>query len=88
MPVSATSPLADAPSKEVGSVIIDDASAFPVKFRIPYLKEAIQSGRRYSISARIEDGKGLRFINDTSHPVFTDGKPPAKPMDLVVIKVK
>lgn len=80
--------LADAPAKQLGNVVIEDAKKFPIKFKIPYSKEAIQRGRRYSISARIEDAKGLRFINDTAHSIFRDGKPPTDVVDLAVIKVK
>jgi putative lipoprotein len=80
--------LADAAAITLGKVVIDDAKEFPVKFKVPYEPESITKGRRYSISARIADDKGLRYINDTAHPVFKDGKAPAKPMDLLVIKVK
>lgn len=80
--------LADAAATQLGSITIPDTQAFPVKFKIPYASTAVQKGRRYTVSARIEDATGLRYINDTAHPVLEDGTPPTEPVELVVIKVK
>jgi putative lipoprotein len=70
---------ADAPAILLGedSYRVADRQV-PLPFAIPYDPEAIDPRFTYSVSARIEDGRGkLRFISDTVCPVITRGNPVA-----------
>ena len=80
--------LADAKAVVLGTSNIADATEFPIKFKIPYDKDKIQKGRTYTLSARIEVGGKLHFINDTSHRVFRDGNTEKNPVDVAVIKIR
>ena len=77
---------ADAPSMTLGEHVIEDADSLPVKFRIPYDKDAIDARNDYSLSARIELDGRLLYINDTVHPVLTRGNPGDS--DIEVIKIE
>ena len=66
---------ADAPA----DVIVKDTKVLttqvPIPFSLSYDRKKIIENHTYVVQARIEvDGK-LRFINTTSTPVITDGKP-------------
>jgi putative lipoprotein len=63
--------LQDVSAKTLAQQIIANARTFPVEFTISYDPELIQRGRRYAVSARIEQNGKLLFINDTVIPVLS-----------------
>ncbi|MEF1340929.1 YbaY family lipoprotein [Vibrio rotiferianus] len=67
--------LADAPAKVLAKQTFEtEGKQVPLSFELSYNSNDIKPNHRYSLRARIEvDGK-LRFINDTSIPVITDGE--------------
>ena len=77
--------LADASAIELGRAVINDAASLPFRFAIEYDGDAIDSRNEYTISARVEAGGELLYINDTVHPVITGGNP--RNSDVRVISV-
>ncbi len=77
--------LVDASSIELGRDVIEGASALPIDFSIQYDPADIAAGNEYSLSARVELGDELLYINDTVHPVLTRGAP--RERDIEVISV-
>lgn len=77
---------ADAPSVSLGEHVITDARSLPVKFRIPYDKDAIDDRNEYSLSARIELNGGLLYVNDTVHLVLTRGNPADRDVEVIQIR--
>ncbi|MYB21624.1 MAG: hypothetical protein F4066_05690 [Chloroflexi bacterium] len=77
--------LADASAIELGRDVIGDAESLPVRFRIEYDGDEIDDRREYTLSARVEVGDQLLYINDTVHPVLTGGHP--RNSDVRVISV-
>ena len=75
--------LADASSVELGRDVIHNAERLPVRFRIEYDPDQISDRNEYSLSARVELGDDLLYINDTVHTVLTQGAP--RNSDVVVI---
>ena len=75
--------LADASAIELGRDVIADAERLPIRFRIEYDGGAIERRNEYTLSARVESGGELFYINDTVHPVLTGGAP--RDRDVVVI---
>lgn len=47
----------------------------PIPFELNYDPATIDDRMAYSVSARIEQGDKLLWINDTHHPVITRGAP-------------
>lgn len=75
--------LADASSVELGRHVIQDADRLPVRFRIEYDPDEVSDRNEYSLSARVELGDDLLYINDTVHTVLTRGAP--RNSDVVVV---
>ncbi len=75
--------LADASSVERGRHVIENADRLPVHFRIEYEPDEISERNEYSLSARVEHGDDLLYINDTVHTVLTRGAP--RNSDVVVV---
>ena len=75
--------LADASSVELGRDVIVNADRLPVRFRIEYDPDQISDRNEYSLSARVELGDDLLYINDTVHTVLTGGAP--RNSDVVVV---
>ena len=76
---------ADAPSMTLGEHIIDDARSLPLKFRIPYDKDAIDDRNEYSLSTRIELDGRLLYINDTVHPVIAGNNPGDRDVEVILV---
>jgi len=67
---------ADAPAIVLGEQSITAGGRqVPFAFEIAYDPATIDPRFSYAISARIEDGGKLLFINDTRHAVITRGAP-------------
>ncbi len=64
--------LADAPAKVLGETVASGKSP-PYAYAIAYDPDAIVSGHRYSVSARITEGDKLLFISTTHNSVFGSG---------------
>ncbi len=75
--------LADASAIEMGRDVIADAERLPIRFRVEYDGGAIERRNEYTLSARVEAGGELLYVNDTVHPVLTRGAPDSR--DVVVI---
>lgn len=66
---------ADAPAEVIASDSITVTHQVPIPFSLSYDPQRIVPSHTYAVQARIEvDGK-LRFINTSSNPVVTNGKP-------------
>ena len=76
---------ADAPSMTLGEHVIAAAGSLPLKFRIPYDKDAIDDRNEYSLSALIELDGRLLYINDTVHPVITRGNPGDRDVEVILV---
>ena len=78
---------ADAPAPLIARQTISDPGQVPIKFKVEYSREDIDSRNRYSISARIIESDGrLAFINDTAYDVITHGNPDRVDMLLVLVE--
>ncbi len=78
---------ADAPAPLIARQTISDPGQVPIKFKVDYSREDIDSRNRYSISARIIESDGrLAFINDTAYDVITHGNPDRVDMLLVLVE--
>lgn len=78
---------ADSPAELIASQTIAGPGQVPIKFDVPYDPGNIDSDRRYSITARIEESDGrLAFINDTAYDVLTQGNPNRVEMLLVLVE--
>ncbi|MDE2746101.1 MAG: YbaY family lipoprotein [Chloroflexota bacterium] len=77
--------LADASAIELGRDVIDDAERLPVRFSIEYDPGELDGRAEITLSARVELGDELLYINDTVHPVLTRGAP--RNSDVSVISV-
>ena len=77
----------DAPAVVMGEQVIEAPGAFPIPYAVCYNPAEIQDNHTYTMQARIEDGDdGLLFINDTSIPVITNGRP-VDDVEIPVIRV-
>jgi putative lipoprotein len=66
---------ADAPAEVIAADSIIVTHQVPIPFSLSYDANRIVPSHTYAVQARIEvDGK-LRFINTSSNPVVTNGKP-------------
>ena len=67
--------IADAPADVIAQETIQVTTQVPIPFSLSYDPHRIIPSHTYAVQARIEvDGK-LRFINTSSNPVVTNGKP-------------
>ena len=78
---------ADGPAPLIARQTISGPGQVPIKFKIEYSRQDIDSRNRYSISARIVESNGrLAFTNDTAYGVITHGKPSKVDMLLVLVE--
>ena len=78
---------ADAPAPLIARQTISGPGQVPIKFKVEYNREDIDSRNRYSVSAQIIESDGrLAFTNDTAYEVITDGNPNKVYMLLVLIQ--
>ena len=78
--------LADAPWKVIDQQVIEDADALPLAFRLEYAPAAIDERFEYTLSASIELGERLIYINDTVHTVLTGGSPAESDVTVVAVQ--
>ena len=77
----------DAPSTLIARQTITDPGQVPIKFKVEYNRDDIDSRNTYSISADIIESDGrLAFINDTAYEVITRGNPTRVDMVLVLVQ--
>ena len=77
----------DAPSTLVARQTITDPGQVPIKFKVEYNRDDIDSRNAYSISADIIESDGrLAFTNDTAYEVITRGNPTRVDMVLVLVQ--
>lgn len=67
--------LQDAPAKIIAQQVIKQSGQVPIPFSISYNPMEINGKNTYAIGAKITVGEKLLFINKTSYPVITKGKP-------------
>ena len=67
--------LADASAIELGRDVIENAEQLPIRFSIQFEPADIEGRAEVTLSARVEVGDELLYINDTVHPVLTRGAP-------------
>ncbi len=78
---------ADGPAPLVGRQTSFGPGQVPIKFKVGYNREDIDSRGRYSINARIIESDGrLAFTNDTAYEVITHGNPHQVNMLLVLVQ--
>jgi len=77
--------LADASAMELGRDVIANAERLPIRFSIEYDPNAVDDKAEITLSAQVELGNELLYINDTVHPVLTHGNP--RNSDVRVISV-
>ncbi len=77
--------IADASAIELGRDVVADAERLPIRFSIQYAPGDIEGRAEVTLSARVEVGDELLYINDTVHPVLTRGAP--RNSDVRVISV-
>ena len=77
----------DAAAPLIARQTIEDPGQVPIKFRVEYNRDDIDSRNTYSVSARIIESDGrLAFTNDTAYEVITGGKPSKVDMLLVLVQ--
>ena len=78
---------ADAAAPLIARQTIDRPGQVPIKFKVEYSKQDINTRSTYSISARIvESDDRLAFTNDTAYEVITGGNPSKVEMLLVLVQ--
>ena len=78
---------ADGPAPLIARQTISGPGQVPIKFKVEYSGEDIDSRNSYSISARIVESDGrLAFTNDTVYEVITHGSPDKVDMLLVLVE--
>ena len=78
---------ADASAPLIASQTISDPGQVPIKFKVEYNRDDIDSRNIYAISARIIESDGrLAFTNDTAYDVITGGNPSRVDMLLVLVQ--
>ena len=78
---------ADATAPLIARQTISDPGQVPIKFKVEYSREDIDSHNSYSISARIIESDGrLAFTNDTAYEVITHGNADRVDMLLVLVE--
>ena len=78
--------IADAPWQVLDQQVIEDADALPLAFRLEYDPAAIDERFEYTLSASIEVGDRLIYINDTVHTVLTGGSPAESDVTVVAVQ--
>lgn len=79
--------LQDAAAPLIARQTIDNPGQVPIKFKVEYNRDDIDSRNTYGISARIIESDGrLAFINDTAYDVITRGNPSKVDMLLVLVQ--
>ena len=79
--------LMDAPAPLIARQTISGPGQVPIKFKVAYHKDDIESRNTYAVQARIVESDGrLAFINDTSYDVITRGNPSKVDMVLVLVQ--
>ena len=77
----------DAASPVIASQTVSDPGQVPIKFKIEYNRDDIDSRNTYSINAKIIESDGrLAFTNDTTYEVITGGNPNKVDMLLVLVQ--
>ena len=66
---------ADAPADVIAGDSITVTTQVPIPFSLKYDPQRIVPSHTYAVQARIEVDGDLRFINTSSNPVITNGKP-------------
>ena len=78
---------ADAAAPLIARQTISDPGQVPIKFKVEYNRDNIDSRNTYSIQARIVESDGrLVFTNDTAYEVITGGNPDKVDMLLVLVQ--
>ena len=78
---------ADAASTLIARQTISDPGQVPIKFKIEYNRDDIDSRNTYAVSARIiEPDDRVAFTNDTAYDVITRGNPDKVDMLLVLVQ--
>ena len=78
--------IADAPWVVLSQQVLDDVTALPAAFRLEYDPAQIDERMEYTLSASVEVGGRLIYVNDTVHTVLTSGSPAQS--DVTVIAVR
>ena len=79
--------LQDAAAPLIARQTISDPGQVPIKFKVEYNKDDIDSRNTYGVSARIVESDGrLAFTNDTAYDVITRGNPSKVDMLLVLVQ--
>ncbi len=79
--------LQDASAPLIARQTISDPGQVPIKFKVEYNRDDINSRNVYGISARIiEEDDRLAFTNDTAYDVITRGNPSKVDMLLVLVQ--
>ena len=77
----------DAAAPLIARQTIEDPGQAPIKFKVEYNRDDIDSRNTYGISARIIESDGrLAFTNDTAYDVITRGNPSKVDMVLVLVE--
>ncbi len=77
----------DTSAELIARQTISDPGQVPIRFKVEYSREDIESRNTYSVSARIIESDGrLAFTNDTAYDVITRGKPSKVDMVLVLVQ--
>ena len=77
----------DAAAELIARQTISDPGQVPIRFKVGYSREDIESRNTYSVSARIIESDGrLAFTNDTAYDVITRGNPSKVDMVLVLVQ--
>ncbi|MCY3571449.1 MAG: YbaY family lipoprotein [Chloroflexi bacterium] len=66
---------ADADAIELGRDVIANAEQLPIRFSIEYNPNDVDDRAEITLSAQVDLGNELLYINDTVHPVLTRGAP-------------
>ena len=78
---------ADAPAPLIARQTISVPGQVPIRFKVGYSREDIDSRSRYSIAAKVVESDGrLAFTNDTAYEVITHGNPDKVDMLLVLVQ--
>ena len=78
---------ADASAELIARQTISDPGQVPIRFKVEYNRDDIDSRNVYSVSARIIESDGrLAFTNDTAYDVITRGSPSKVDMLLVLVQ--
>lgn len=78
--------IADAPWVVLSQQVLKDVAKLPTAFRLEYDPAQIDERMEYTLSASVEVGGRLIYVNDTVHTVLTGGSPAQS--DVAVIAVR